>query len=257
MRATQPGLRQTGHMWEAALAGALASSTLLVGAVIAYGLHPSARVTAVVMALGSGLLIGSVAYDLVADAHLSLPIGAIAASLMAGALAFVLGTRLIERRGGRRRKRPTTSEGGDSDQPFAIVLGSALDGVPETFVLGLSVLSGGVSVPLLVGIGLSNLPEGMAASSGLRARGWPAARTMGLWAVVVVVSTISAVLGHALLASDDGTLTGVAQTFAAGALLAMVADTMIPEAYEIERSWTGGLVVGGFSLSLVIGALLG
>lgn len=243
-------------MWEAVLAAGLAASALIVGAVIAYVLHPSARITAAVMAIGSGLLIGSVAYDLVADAHLALPIAAIAASLMAGALAFVLGSRLIERHGGRRRKHPSGPGDGAADQPLAIVLGSALDGVPESFVLGLSVLHGGASLPLLFGIGLSNLPEGMAASSGLHARGWPARRTMGLWLLVVLVSCISAALGHQLMAADDGTFTGIAQTFAAGALLAMVADTMIPESYDVERSLTGGLVVAGFALSLLIGAWL-
>lgn len=253
---SQVGLRHTGGMWEAALFGAIASSALIVGALIAYALRPAARVTAVVMAVGSGLLIGSVAFDLVADAHLALPIAAIAASLMAGAIVFVLGSRLIERRGGKRRKKPTGPDDADTDQPFAIVLGSALDGIPESFVLGLSVLSGGVSMPLLIGIGLSNLPEGMAASSGLRARGWPLARTLGLWAVVVCVSAVAAGLGHELLATDDGTFTGLVQTFAAGALLAMVADTMIPESYEVERSLTGGLVVAGFALSLLIAAWL-
>ena len=78
-----------------------------------------------------------------------------------------------------------------------------------------------------------------------------------LWSAVVVTSAASAVLGHEVLASDDGTWTGVAQTFAAGALLAMISDTMLPESFAIERLWTGGLVVAGFSLSLLIAAMLG
>ena len=205
------------------------------------------------MAIGSGLLIGSVSYDLVADAQHSLPLPWIAVSLMLGAAVFVLGSRLIELRGGKRRKNPVT--GGD-DQPLGIVLGSALDGIPESFVLGLSVLTGGVSMPLLIGIGLSNLPEGMAASAGLRARKWPIGRVMLMWSAVVATSAVSAGLGHTVLASDDGTLTGVVQTFAAGALLAMISDTMIPESYEVERVWTGGLVVGGFAASLLIAASL-
>ena len=123
-------------------------------------------------------------------------------------------------------------------------------------MLGLSVLTGGVSMPLLIGIGLSNLPEGMSASAGLRARKWPIGRVMLMWSAVVATSAVSAGLGHTVLASDDGTLTGVVQTFAAGALLAMISDTMIPESYEIERVWTGGLVVGGFAASLLIAASL-
>ncbi len=240
-------------MFEAAGWGALSSSTLIVGALVAYLLKPSVRLTAAVMAIGSGLLIGSVSYDLVADAQHSLPLPWIAVSLMLGAAVFVLGSRLIELRGGKRRKNPVT--GGD-DQPLGIVLGSALDGIPESFVLGLSVLTGGVSMPLLIGIGLSNLPEGMAASAGLRARKWPIGRVMLMWSAVVATSAVSAGLGHTVLASDDGTLTGIVQTFAAGALLAMISDTMIPESYEVERVWTGGLVVGGFAASLLIAASL-
>lgn len=248
-------MRDTVTMLLAAGYGAIAASALVLGAIIAYGIRPSPRLTAIVMAIGSGLLIGSVAYDLVADAQGSLTISALAVSLMAGALVFVLGSRLIERRGGGRRKSPVG--GGDSSgNPLAIVLGSALDGIPESFVLGLSVLHGGVSMPLLIGIGLSNLPEGMAASSGLRARGWPERRVLAMWLAVVLTSAVSAAVGHEVLASDDGTVAGIVQAFAAGALLAMIADTMVPEAYEVERVWTGGLVVGGFALSLLIAAAL-
>ncbi|MBK9738277.1 MAG: ZIP family zinc transporter [Actinobacteria bacterium] len=239
----------------AAFFGGLAASALLVGALLAYGLRPSPRLTAVVMAVGSGLLIGSVAYDLVAVARVSVPVPLIAVSLTVGAGVFVLGNKVIERRGGARRKDPTGSAT-PSDNPLGIVLGSVLDGVPESFVLGLSVLHGGVSVPLLFGIGMSNLPEGMAASSGLRIRGWKEAKVVRLWSIVIVTSAISAALGHELLAADDGTLTGLVQTFAAGALLAMVADTMVPEAYEVERTWTGGLVVVGFAASLMIASLI-
>jgi len=236
---------------------ALAASALLVGALIVYAVSPSPRLIAVVMAMGSGLLIGSVAYDLVADAQGNLAVAAVALSLMAGAAVFVTGSRLIERRGGRRRKSPSGAGAGDEDQPLSIVLGSALDGIPESFVLGLSVVSGGVSVPLLVGIGLSNLPEGMAASSGLRTQGWAFRRVAGMWGAVILTSAVSAALGHELLAADDGTLAGLVQTFAAGALLAMIADTMVPEAYEVERVWTGALVVAGFALSLLVASALG
>ena len=238
------------------LVAAIAASALLIGALIDYLLHPPVRLVAVVMALGSGLLIGSVAYDLVENANLSLSTAALAGSLLAGARGFVLGSRLIERRGGRRRKQPVSGQAADpGDQSLSIVLGSALDGVPESFVLGLSVLHGGVSWSLMAGIALSNLPEGMAATSGLRARGWPLLRTTLLWSVVIAVSAAAAGAGHQLLAHDDGTVTGVAQTFAAGALLAMVTDTMVPEAYEVDRWWTGALVVAGFAASLVIGAV--
>jgi ZIP family zinc transporter len=111
-------------------------------------------------------------------------------------------------------------------------------------------------MPLLLGISLSNIPEGMAAGSGLRSRGWPATKVIAMWLVVVVISAASAALGHEILANDDGTWAGLAQTFAAGALLAMLADTMLPESYALERTWTGALVVGGFAGSLLIAGLV-
>ena len=242
-------------MISAGFFGALSSVTLILGALLAYVFKPDPKLTAIVMALGSGLLIGSVAYDLVADAQSSISITTVAISLMAGAIVFVLGSRALERRGSSR-KNPQPKQDSTSN-PMAIVLGSALDGVPESFVLGLSVLSGGVSMPLLLGIGLSNIPEGMAASAGLRERKWPFLKVLLLWSAVVMTSAVSAVLGHEVLASDDGTWTGITQTFAAGALLAMISDTMLPESFAIERVWTGGLVVAGFSLSLLIAAMLG
>lgn len=241
-------------MWSAALFGALSAASLAIGALLAYALPSMPRLTAAVMALGSGLLVGSVAYDLVEHASGRLDVVAIAITLVVGAGVFVLGSRLLERSGARQRKHPQpTAEGHAS----AIVLGSVLDGIPESFVLGLSVLHGSVSTPLLVGIGLSNLPEGMAASAGMRHRGWAFGRVIAMWSVVIATSAASAAFGYAVLATDDGTLSAFAQTFAAGALLAMIADTMIPEAYEVERTWTGGLVVAGFAGSLLIASALG
>ena len=246
----------------AAALGALAASALLVGAVLAYVARPKPRVVAVVMALGSGLLIGSVAYDLVEDARITLPVPAIAGWLLVGATVFVLGSRLISRlgrRGGSGGSGDTDTDDSDDsdDSALPIVLGSALDGVPESMVLGMSLVHGGVSIPLLFGIALSNLPEGIAGSTGLRSTGWSARRTLGLWAIVVAVSAVAAGLGNQLVASDDRTVMGIAQTFAAGALLAMITDTMIPESYAIERWWTGLLVVAGFCGSLLLASALG
>lgn len=241
-------------MWAAAFFGAIAAAALIVGAILAYAFRPAPRVTAAIMALGSGLLIGSVAYDLVDDAAGSLNVLIVSITLIFGAGVFVLGSRLLERSGARQRKHPRPQT---EANPLAIVLGSVLDGVPESFVLGLSVLQGAVSLPLLIGISLSNLPEGMAASSGLRHRSWPFGRVLGMWAIVVLTSALAAMLGYEVLATDDGTFAAVVQVFAAGALLAMITDTMVPEAYEVERTWTGGLVVAGFALSLLVSAVLG
>jgi zinc transporter, ZIP family len=139
--------------------------------------------------------------------------------------------------------------------PLAIVLGSVLDGVPESFVLGLTVLQGQVSIALFAGIVLSNLPEGLSSSSGLRVAGWLRRRVIIMWLIVVAVSAASAALGYAVLDPEHGRLGAVIEAFAAGALLAMVSDTMLPEAYEVEGILTGSLVAVGFSVSLMLSAL--
>jgi ZIP family zinc transporter len=238
---------------EAFFWGAVGASALLVGALVAYGARPSPKVIAVVMALGAGLLIGSVAFELVDEALETTEVARVGLFTLVGAATFTLGNWWLDRRGAGDRK---DSEGAQaSGAPLAIVFGSVLDGVPESFVLGLTVLQGGVSVALLVGVVLSNLPEGLSSSSGLRIAGWPRARVVRMWLVVIAVAGVSAALGYALLDPASGRTGAFAQGFAAGALLAMVTDTMLPEAYEVERISTGALVAIGFAISLTLSAI--
>ena len=238
----------TAFLW-----GAAGASALLVGAVIAYLSRPGRVVIAVVMAVGTGVLFGSVAFELVDDAIASSDVVWVATLVVVGAGAFTLGDWLLARRGGSQRKDPTGAQAEGS--PLAIVLGSVLDGIPESFVLGLTAIGGGISASLFAGIVLSNLPEGMASSSGLRIAGWPLRRVFLMWSGVILVSAISAALGAVLLDPEAGRTGAAAQAFAAGALLAMLADTLLPEAYEVEGVITGTLVVVGFAASLGLQAL--
>ncbi|HEX5095844.1 MAG TPA: ZIP family zinc transporter [Acidimicrobiia bacterium] len=233
--------------------GALGASALLVGAVIAYQFHPNRRIIAFVMALGTGLLIGSVAFELVDDALDAQSVGAVGALMLVGAVVFVAGDWFLDRQGAGDRKDPTGEQA--SGSPLAIVLGSILDGIPESFVLGLTVLQGGVSVAFLVSVLLSNLPEGMSSSSGLDAAGWPRKRVLLMWLAVIVVSALSAALGWLLLDPASGRTGALVQAFAGGALLAMVADTLLPEAYETEGPFTGLVVVVGFAISVSLSAV--
>ena len=239
-------------MGEAFFWGAVGASALLVGALIAYQFKPSRKVIAVVMALGSGVLIGSVAFELIDDALEHQDVFGVAMLTLVGAGVFAAGNYVIDRRGGADRKDPT---GKQSDgRPLAIVLGSVLDGIPESFVLGLTVIQGGMSASLLAGIVLSNLPEGMASSSGLDAAGWPKRRVVVMWLLVVLVSAVAAAAGFVLLDPRSGSTGALVQGFAAGALLAMLTDTLLPEAYEVEGIATGPLVVAGFAVSIALSA---
>ena len=233
--------------------GALGASALLIGALIAYQFSPSRGVIAVVMALGTGLLIGSVSFELIDEALKTRTVAQVALLVLVGAAVFTVGGWLLTRQGGGQRKDATGAQAEGS--PLAIVLGSVLDGIPESFVLGLTVLQGGVSVSLLAGVLLSNLPEGMASSSGLKAAGWPRGRVVLMWSAVVVVSAVSAAAGYVLLDPASGSTGALVQAFAGGALLAMLADTLLPEAYAVEGVLTGPLVVAGFAISLALSAI--
>jgi zinc transporter, ZIP family len=240
-------------MIEAFFWGALGASALLIGALVAYLATPSPRVIAVVMALGAGLLIGSVAFELIDEALKTAEVALVGLYTLVGAATFTLGDWILERRGAGDRKDAEGAQA--SGSPLAIVFGSVLDGVPESFVLGLTVLQGGVSVALLVGVLLSNFPEGMSSSSGLRTAGWSRDRVVRMWLVVIAVAAVSAALGYALLDPASGRTGAFAQGFAAGALLAMVADSLLPEAYDVERTSTGSLVAIGFAASLMLSAI--
>jgi zinc transporter, ZIP family len=246
-------LAEEGSVAEAFGWGAIGASTLLIGAIIAYQLTPGRRLIAVVMAVGTGLLIGSVSFELIDEALKTQTVAWVALLVLVGSAVFTVGDWILDRRGAGERKDPTGAQADGS--PQAIVLGSVLDGIPESFVLGLTVLQGGVSLSLLTGVALSNLPEGMSSSSGLKQSGWPRGRVMLMWLAVVVVSAVSAALGYVLLDPASGRTGALAQAFAAGALLAMLADTLLPEAYEVEGVLTGSLVVVGFAVSLALSAV--
>jgi zinc transporter, ZIP family len=173
--------------------------------------------------------------------------------MLLGGAVFAAGDWVLDQRGASARKDATGAQADGA--PLAIVFGSVLDGIPESFVLGLTVLQGGVSVSLLAGVVLSNLPEGMSSSSGLRAAGWPARRVYLMWSLVVLVSAISAAAGYLLLDPASGRSGALVQAFAAGALLAMLADTLLPEAYAVEKVFIGPLVVAGFAISVALSAI--
>ena len=244
-------------MLAAFLWGVLASATLLLGAVLAYVFRPGPKLNAVIMAAGAGLLLGSVSYDLIEEALETSKFMWVALWFFAGSAVFVAGDLTLDRMGADKRKNPSGAQADGS--AGAIVMGSVLDGIPESFVLGLTVVQGGINLPLLFAVAVSNLPEGMASSSGLRAAGWPVKRVMIMWSLVIAASAIAATAGYVLLDPASGVIgsTGQssAQAFAAGALLTMLCDTMLPEAFEELRDWTGALVVIGFAGSIALSAL--
>lgn len=239
-------------MGEAFLWGLVAGSSLVIGGILALRFRFSPRTIALIMAFGGGVLISALSFDLVAEAtDLAGGHGSPVVGLFAGSLVFFAGDWLIDRHGGSARK---DSQGGqESGSPLSIVLGTVLDGIPESMVIGLTIVSGGeVSAAYLAAVFLSNLPESIGSSTGLAAAGWEHARIIGLWVGVALVSGISSALGYGLLEdASDGTVAFV-QTFAAGAILTMLADTMLPEAYKHGGKLTGVIATLGFATAFGI-----
>jgi zinc transporter, ZIP family len=235
--------------------GILASSSLVLGGLVVMWRPIGPRLLGLVMAFGSGVLISAVAFELVQEAFdTSSWHGGVAAGLLAGSVVFFAGDWLIDRSGGSGRKDSGGGQEGGSGP--AIVLGIVLDGIPESFVLGLTVLQQGkVSAAFLVAVFLSNLPEAVAATSGLLRSGWARGRVLGLWLLVVAVSGLSALGGYALLDGASPNTIAFVLSFAAGAILTMLADTMMPEAFEQEGKLVGVVTTIGFAVAFAISAL--
>jgi ZIP family zinc transporter len=242
-------------MAESFLWGALASSSLVLGGLIALRIRIGARALGLVMAFGAGVLISAVAFELVEEAFdTSSGEGAVALGLLTGSLVFFAGDAAIDRMGGNERKRSHGPQA--SGSALAIVLGIVLDGIPESAVLGLTVLQeGAVSVAFLVAVFLSNLPEAIAATTGLALSGWASRRILGLWLLVALVSALASLAGYALLDDASPRTVAFVLAFAGGAILTMLADTMMPEAFEHGGKLVGLLTTLGFALAFFVGSL--
>ena len=242
-------------MAEAFAWGLLAGSSLLVGGVLALWLHPAGRVLGLVMAFGAGVLISALAYELVGEASATADGGgSVSLGLFAGAVTFFLGDRIIDHMGGEGRKSDTGRQAGGA--ALAIVLGIVLDGIPESAVIGLGLLEGeGVSVAVLAAVYISNLPEAIAATTGLSRAGWPAPRLLGLWAVVAVVSALASAAGYGLFGDASPSTLAFVLAFAGGAILTMLADTMMPEAFERAGPLAGLVTTLGFGVAFAISSV--
>jgi ZIP family zinc transporter len=235
--------------------GLLAGSSLILGGLLAIRFRIEKRALGLVMAFGAGVLISAVAFELVNEAFVtSAGGGGVALGLFAGSAVFFAGNSVIDRMGGGDRKHSGGKQANGS--ALAIVLGIVLDGIPESIVLGLTVLEGGkVSVAFLVAVFLSNLPESIAATSGLLHAGWAKSRILGLWTLVTLVCGVSALAGYALFDSASPTTIAFVLSFAGGAILTMLADTMMPEAFEHGGKLVGLFTTFGFALAFAISAL--
>jgi zinc transporter, ZIP family len=225
--------------------GALAASSLIIGAFLALVRPWPDQPIGLVLAFGAGALISAVSFDLAQEGAQVGDVGFLALGLAAGALTYFSLNRMVERRSG----------GGDQDAGRGLALGAFLDGIPEQAVLGIGIAAGGgVSVGLLVAIFVSNLPEGIGSSAEMRAAGTDASKIRRLWLVVAVICTAATVVGFAIADNVSGNVTAAVDGFAAGALLVMLIDSMIPEATRKGGDISGLVTVLGFAVAASLSA---
>jgi len=235
----------TAFLW-----GGFAAASLLIGYFLtARGL--SDRTIGIVMGFGAGALISAIAYELVPESVLGGT--GMGAAFALGATAFFVGDWLIDRRGGAERKDIAGGQTGGSGA--AIFIGTLLDNVPESTVLGMSLaLGGAVNVAFLAAVFISNLPEGVAGTINLEATGHSHRSVFWMWAALVSISAACAGLGYAVVRWLPGAEGLYVQAFAAGAMLTMLADAMMPEAFEHGGKVVGLVTVTGFLLAAVLSA---
>jgi ZIP family zinc transporter len=227
-------------MWAALIWGGFSSASLFVGAWLARPMERAVRLTGQVMAFGAGTLLSAVAYELIPESSFQHPIG-VGLGFTSGALVYYFGDRLVARSGGEERQEIDSSQVEGSGA--AMFLGALLDGIPEAFILGISfALGGSVNVAFVAAIFASNIPQGIAGTTSLRAAGYSDRKIFRMWTALTVACAVTAALGY-LLAHHLHVEGVYSEAFAAGAVLMMLADSMMPEAFD-----HGGKTVGLFTV---------
>ncbi len=242
-------------MWGSFGWGTLAASSLVIGAVVAIRFTIGLRTIGLIMAFGGGVLISAVAFDLVEEAFgMSSGHGWVIAGIFAGAFVFFGGDWAIDHAGGKNRKDADGAQ--ESGSSMAIVLGSVLDGVPESMVIGLTIFQGGaVGAAYLIAVFISNLPESISSTTGLLSSGWKKSKILWMWIAIALISGLASLVGYVVFQNSSPDVVAFVLAFAAGAILTMLADTMMPEAYQHGGKWVGIATTLGFAVAFTIHVL--
>lgn len=243
--------------------GLVGGSALLIGAAIAYFARLPQRLIAAIMAAGSGVLISAVAFDLMDEAYRRGGFDSTAIGFFGGALVYTGANILVSRAGAKHRKRsgsnPKQSQAtAQEGSGLSIAVGALLDGIPESVVIGVSLLEGsGASLVTVAAVFLSNVPEGLSSAAGMKKAGRSAIYIFGVWGAIAMASGLAAALGYAVMAGASPDIIAATTAVAAGAILAMLVDTMIPEATEEAHEFSGLIAVAGFLLAFILSKLEG
>lgn len=241
-------------MTNAIIYGGVSSLALLVGAWTGIYFKLKQKTIARFMAYGSGVLVCALTFGLMEEAFINGGFDAAIIGFILGGAIFITGDYLIHVLGGRRHKRMQhlVPEGvGANGQ--VITLGALLDGIPESIALGIAIFTGGgTGILMLVAIALSNFPESVSSIGGLKKESFSTGQIYLIWGIVALLGFVATVLSYIFLHDVNPNMLGTIEAFAAGAILAMLADSMMPEAFEEGGFSIGILTVLGFLTAFVL-----
>lgn len=236
--------------------GLVSGSALLLGAFVGYYKHVSPRTIGVIMAFGSGVLISALAFELMDEAYRNGGFGAAAVGFITGALIYTIANYLLNKQGAKHRKRSGQQQPTEKDNPgsgTAIAVGALIDGIPESVAIGVSMIHGGaVSAAAVVAIFLSNVPESLSSTSGMKKAGRSPKYIFGIWTVITLLSGAAACAGYSVFSQFSPQIVAAVVAVAAGGILAMLSSTMIPEAYEEAHDFIGIITVLGFLAAFLL-----
>ncbi|WP_394138712.1 ZIP family metal transporter [Cytobacillus oceanisediminis] len=238
-------------MWIAAIWGGVSGSAVLLGALAAMFLPISKKMIGYIMAFGTGVLIGAAAYELLGESVHNGGLFPTSIGFVAGAITFTLFDIIISNKGAQNRKRSghkAATTGG-----MVLFIGTIMDAIPESIMIGASLIEEqSVSFLLVAAIFISNFPEGLSSSSGMEKSGYSKKKIILLWILVFVISSLASLIGFVFLDGASKEVMSVIAGFAGGAIIAMVASTMMPEAYEDSGPMTGFIAALGLLVSLML-----
>ena len=252
----------------AVLYGLLACSGFFVGVGIGLVVAPPRRLVAVIMAFGGGVLVSALTFDLMAEAEAEGNTAYVIAGFLTGALIYVLADVALERMAAASPKRegrdPTDVKPNAAQIPetreqaaiggTALLVGAVLDGIPENAAIGIGLGGdgGGLGLVLLAAVFLGNVPESISSAVGMREEGRSRAYIVGVWGAVTVACVLATVGGYALLGGLSPDMVAAVLALAAGGILAMLADTMFPEAFAEGGPWVAMATAGGFAVAFLL-----